>query len=360
MSSEPVRHAYADPASARVDAAFVAWGWPGWIWGTVCWLGVLLLAYPTTAALYRGEIGPLTPIQWIGQSLLYVFVFFPALVALVYQGGVFFVVLRVTAGGITVGRWFGARQVAYRSSDITTWRFVDRRSRDVPEAKSASRLRIDFSDGSWVRLSRHGWNFPRLEAWLRRWAPAAARPVWRLPDTRPSTYAFVVRDVRAMLVGLTALLNCSILTAMSLILILAPQSHPPSGVGAITPYAKPVVILFLSVFLGPFVAHATLKDVRVDAPRIHVKRWFGLIRRTYREDDIKSWRVTLDPNPPWWREVRESTLALRFTDGGNLVLMGHAANFHALLEYLRARASTRQDVRGSIESGVPASRRLIG
>lgn len=341
MSPERVRYPYANPTSARMNVAFVAWGWAGWIWAAACWLVYVLFTYPTAAAVYRGEIGPLSPIKWIVQSVLYSFVFLPPLVAALYAGWVFFVVLRLTADEITVGRWFGARRVTYRSRGITTWRFVNRRSQDVPEAKSASRLRIDFADGSWVRVSRYGWNFRRLEPWLRRWAPAAARPVWRLPDDQPATYAFVVRDVRAILFGLVGWVIFWLVTTCSALLILVPRPNPPSS-GDIIHYA---VMLIGSLIAGPFIAHATLKEIRVDAPRIHVKRWFGLIHRTYREGDIKWWRVSLDPNPPWWREAREASLVLSFANGPKLIVQGQAANFHALLEYLRARVAAREEVR---------------
>jgi hypothetical protein len=336
MRPERVRRAHADPTSARQSAAFVVWGWPGWIWGIMCWLAYVYCTYPTAGGVYRGEYGPMSPIQWIGQSFLYAFVFVPPLIAVLYAGWVFFVVLRVTADGITVGRWFGARPVSYRSSDITTWRFVDRRSRDVSDAKSASRLRIDFADGSWVRVSRYGWNFRGLEAWLRQRAHGAARPVWQLPDDRPSS-AFVVRDLRTMLLGIVAWVISWVTAGCCAILILALRSRPSSG-----HVIENAVMFFVFLILGPLAGHLTLKSVRVEASRIHVRRWFGLIRRTYHDDDIKWWRVSLDPNPPWWREAREASLVLHFAAGPTLVVAGHAANFHGLHEYVRARASSRQ------------------
>jgi hypothetical protein len=321
-----------------------------------CWLGVLYFTYPTASAVYRGEIGPLSPIQWVVQSVLYAVVFLPLFVGILYQGWVFFVVTRITGDRITLGRWFGARRTAYRSTDITTWRFVDRRSRDVPEAKLASRLRIDFSDGSWIRLSRYGWNFRRLEAWLRRWAPAAARPVWRLPDDQPSRYAFVVRDVGGMFFGLMGWVMFWLIGTCCALLILVPRSPPPSSGDVI----NNALMFFVSLVLGPFFAHLTLKDVRVDAPRIHVKRWFGLIQRTYREDDIAWWRVSLDAKPPKWHERQEASLVVRFADKASIVVMGNAANFLALLEYLRARALARHDVRRSAKTRWIAARRLVG
>ena len=356
MSADRVRHPCANPASSRQDDSFVAWGWLECIAGIACWLGVLYFTYPTTSAVYRGEIGPLSPIQWVAQSALYAIVFLPAFVAILYLAWVFFVVLRVTGERITIGRWFGAHRVTYHPSDITTWRFVDRRAQDVPEAKSASRLRIDFADGSWVRLSRHGWNFRRLEAWLRRAAPAAARPVWRLPDDQPSAHAFVVRHVGATLLGLTAWVVLWLFSVCSALLVLVPRT-PPRSLGA---NIHDTVMFFVWLILGPVAAYVTVKDVRVDAPRIHVKRWFGLIQRTYREDDIAWWRVSLDPKPPWWRERRHASIVIRFADKASVVVMENAANFHALLEYLRARALERHDVRQSTKTRWIAARRLVG
>jgi hypothetical protein len=356
VSSDRVRHPSADLASSRQNDGFVAWGWPGWIGGIACWLGVLYFAYPTASAVYRGEIGPLSPIQWVVQSALYAIVFLPAFVAILYLGWAAFVVLRLTGDRITLGRWFGAHRVTYRPGDITTWRFVDRRAQDVTEAKSASRLRIDFADGSWVRLSRYGWNFRRLEAWLRRWAPGAARPVWRLPDDQPSAHAFVVRDVGATFLGLTGWVVLWLFSVCSALLVLVPRTPAPS-LGA---NIHNTVMFFVWLILGPFIAYITVKDVRVDAARIDVKRWFGLIQRTYREDEIAWWRVSLDPKPPWWRERRHASIVIRFADKASVVVMENAANFHALLEYLRARALARHDVRQSTKTRWIGARRLVG
>jgi hypothetical protein len=341
MSPQRVSYTDTDVASAP----FVAWGWTGWLWGIVCWLTFLYFVYLNAAALYRGEIGPMSPLAWTSTILVYVVVFFPAGVGVLYVGWVFFVFLRLRPDGITVSRWLGIQRTAYSPGDITIWRFVNRRSLDVPEAKSASRIRIEFADGSWVRLSRYGWNFRRVEAWLRQHAPAAGRPVWRLPDHGPSTVSFVVRDVGAWLVGLMILVICLTVAVCCVLLIFARRAQDVAGDENLVRYAKPTVMFFVMLIGGPIAARLMLKDVRIEAAGIHVVRWFGLTRRTYREDDITWWRVSLDPNPPWWREARVPSLAFHLSDGAIIVVMGNAANFHRLHEYLCARASGRQQVR---------------
>lgn len=352
MSSEQLRHAYADP-SARQDAGFVACAWTGWIWGLVPWLGVVYYAFPTVWAVYHGKLTPLPPSLWVARGLFFVFAFLFLPAFALYAGWAFFAVVRVGADKITVGRWFGARQSVYRSSDITTWRLVDRRLREVSDAKSASRLRIDFADGSWVRMSRYAWNFRSLEAWLRRRAASAGGPAARGSSAPRSTQRFVVRDVLMMFAVLGMWVCCWMIVAYDLATTFSRRLHPPSGLGDVALHLLWFVMAFLLPFIfGPLAAHGLLKEVRVDAPHIHVDRWFGLSRRTYREDDIKTWRVSLDPNPPWWRHARESSLVLRFADGASVFVMEHATNFHALYDYLRDRALTREDVRRSAKSGV--------
>jgi hypothetical protein len=353
MSSQRLRYAHTNFASARQDAAFLAWGWPGWFWGIVCWLTFLHFSYPTAIALYRGEIGPMSPLEWGLTIVVYMIVFLFPGAGVLYASWVFFVFVRAAPHAITVNRWFGLHRVAYPPSDVTIWRFVNRRSLDVPDAKSASRLRIEFADGSWVRVSRYAWNFRRLEAWLRQYAPAAGRPVWRLPDDGPSSRSFVVRDVGGMLFGLMVWVICWTGTVCC-VLMIGRLSRDTATHGHFMRYAKLTVMFFASLIFGPVFARFMLKDVRIDAAGIHVERWFGLTRRTYREGDVTWWRVSLDPNPPWWREARQSSLAFRLLDGATILVTGNAANFHRLHEFLSAHASARQQVRSTAKKALSA------
>ena len=348
MSLRQLRHAHVDAKPAHYIPGFVAWSWTGWIGGMVLWFLYVYFTYPTASAVARGEIGPMSLSQWVATSLLYVFVFLPPLVLSLYVGWLFFVVLRITGDRITVGRWFGAQQAAYSSTDIARWCFIGHRSREVSEAKSAWRIRIDFSDGSWVRLSRFAWNFRRLEAWLRGHAPVAFSAG---PDSgiRRPPHTFVVRDVGMALIGIFGWVICWVVSAMCLMLIHGLKSGAVPSPGGIGSYVGPIAMGVITFLGGPYLAYCTGNVVRVDAPHIHVHRWWGLIQRTYREDDIKSWRVSLDPNPPWWRAPKGSSLVLRFVAGGSLLLGGQAANFHALHAYLKSRLALREQVRPARE-----------
>lgn len=343
MSSAQLRYGDVEPDRARSPDPFAVWGWTGWVWGIVPWLIVVYYAYPPAWALYHGKLTPLAPGLWVLRGLYFVFVFILVPAWALYAGWVFFFVLRIAGDRITVGRWFGLRRRVYSASDIGAWHLVDRRVREVADARAASVLRIDFVDGSWVGMPRRAWNFRKLDAWLRERAswggavPAAA-------DALPSRYRFVVRDPVMVLMALAGWVLCWMFGLLSIAKTLSGEIRPQPGLGGVVLYMLGFVMTVLLPFiLGPLCAHLLLKKVRVDAPHIHVDRWFGLIRRTYREDDIKRWRVSLDPNPPWWRLARDASLLVHFADSTSVLVRKHATNFRLLHGYLRDRASSRQD-----------------
>jgi hypothetical protein len=342
MSSEPLRHAHSDSSSAREDAGFVVWGCTGWIAGILPWLGFVYFAYPLAWAAYHGRLASLPPMLWAPTGVLFLFVFVALPAFALYAGRIVFVVVRVFGDGITVGQWFGARRIVYRSSEIASWCLVDRRWRDVGETKSAKRLRIDFLDGSWVALSRYTWNFRRLEAWLRL-AASGAGPTQSTGAPR-SPHRFVVRDVLTLPLVLVVWVLYWTMVAYNLA---SPSWQRPVDIASAIVWV--VMAGLVPLVLGSLCAHVVLDELRVDAPHIHVRRWFGLVRRTYREDDIKSWRASHDSNPPWWRQgaADGSYLLLRFADGAPVYVTGGAANFRALLRYLRDGVPTREDIRRS-------------
>lgn len=349
MSSEQIRHAYAEQEAASHAPGFVVCSWSRWIAGILPWLLVVFFAYPPARALYHGTLNPLPPRLWLATALYFVLVFVVVPAFALGAGWILFFILRVGADRITVGRWFGARQRIYRASDITSWRLSDRRRREVPDAKSASVLRIDFADGSWLIVSRNAWNFRKLDAWLRRWAPSTGSVATQALNGPRSTYRFVVRDLAMMFIGLTTCVLLWMVTAANIGDVLS-RPLPPPRVGEIALYALWLVLEIVAPFIfGLLGVHFLLREVWVDAPYIRIKQWFRLSQRTYREEDIKFWRVSLNLNPPWWRQKRDSSLVLRFTDGPSVVVMGGAANFHALHEYLRDRAGSRQEVRRAVE-----------
>jgi hypothetical protein len=168
MSSQQLRHVHIDLPSARSDAGFVAFAWTRWFWGIGAWLPFVYYGYPLLWNIYHGTLKPLAPALWPTRALFFVFAFVACPALALYAGWIAFVVLRIDADRITVGRWFGARKRDYRASDVGQWVLFDGRSRVVTDVKSASALRIDFLDGSWVSIPRLAPNFRKLEAWLRR------------------------------------------------------------------------------------------------------------------------------------------------------------------------------------------------
>jgi hypothetical protein len=350
ISSEAIRYGYPDADSAHRADRFAVWGSTRWIWAVAPWLLVLYFAYPVVWATYHARLPELPPSLWLARALYFAIVFILVPAQALYAGWIAFVVLRVTGDRITVGRWFGVRQRAYCGSDVATWRLFDGRSREVREANSASGLRIDFTDGSWVSMSRRTWNYKKLEAWLGRWVGPEAGVVSRASNAAFPTHRFVVRDIATKFLALMWWALCWIMVA-GVVRTLPGRFGRPSELGDVALYALALVIPFV---LGPLCAHLVLKDVRVDAARIHVHRWFGLIRRTYHEDDIKAWRVRPDSGSPL-RQKGDSSLLLRFADGTWVFVTARAINFCALHSYLRDRAASRQAVPRGGERSATAS-----
>jgi hypothetical protein len=337
VSAQQIRYRCAEPDRARAADAFAAWGWTGWTWGILSWFLVLYLAYPVLWTLFHGKLPPVTPAVGIQMAVYFVFTLIAVPAFALYASWVFFVVLRVTNDRITVGRWFGLRRRVYRASEISEWTLVDRRVRSVADVRQASRLRIDFLDGSWVGMPRWSWNFQKLEAWLAQRAGWGAAVGTAPPRAPTSTYHFMVRDVGMMLVAPTVWALCWMIGARYLAGVLSGKVPPPTDVGGVAILA----LVLVPVIAGPLCVHVLAATVRVDAPRIQVNRWFGLVRRTYHEDDIKFWRLSVDANhPPGW----DRSLLLWFADGARVSVMSAAINFRTLREYLRDRASSREQV----------------
>jgi hypothetical protein len=104
-----------------------------------------------------------------------------------------------------------------------------------------------------------------------------------------------------------------------------------------------MLIGLVLLILGPVFAHLLVK-VHVDAPRIRLDRWFGLIGRTYHENDIKTWSLSSAQKSDG-HQVRDPSLILRFADGALVVLTARTVNFHTLHHYLLSQAASREDLR---------------
>jgi hypothetical protein len=317
--------------------------------GVLPWLFVFYYAYPILWRVSHGQLTPLPPRMWVLGALFYVFVFVALPAVALYMGSIAFVVVRIDGDRITVGRWFGAWRRVYQASEVGTWHLVDRRTRRVAEVAAASMLRIDFLDGSWVSMPRYAWSFRKLDQWLRNGASSLAGVAASPPCVSPSPYRFVVRDPGMTVMVCFGWLLCWMVGALSITDTLSGKLGQPSGLGGLAWYALGLVVMgLLPLILGPLGAHLLLKVVRVDATGIHVHRWFGLVRRTYHEADIKSWRLSVDSNPPRRRHARDS-LRLTFTDGASVFVTERATNFRLLHDYLRERVSARRDA-GRISS----------
>jgi hypothetical protein len=343
VSSDQLRHVHIDVPSARPNAGFVAFAWTRWLWGIGAWLPFVYYAYPALWSIYHGTLKPVAPALWPAQALFFVVVFLALPAFALYAGWMAFVVVRIDADRLIVGRWFGARKRVYRASDIGQCLLFDGRSRMVTDQKSAASLRVDFLDGSWVSMSRHAPNFRKLEAWLRQSASAETSRASDTSSTR--VYRLVAHAPAGTFLGLTGWAVCWMIGSLFIGTELSKALQSPRGIGGAT---LPSLVFLLSglalIILGPVCAHLLLRKVRVDAPRIRLDRWLGLIRRTYYEDDIKTWRVSSAPKPGA-RQARDPSLVLRFADGAWVVLTARAVNFHSLHGYLLDRAASLEDAR---------------
>ena len=342
VSSPPIRYASTESEHAGAASGFAVWAWTTWIWGILPWVVFIVFAEPIVSAFYRGELKPAPVAVWVAVGL-YDFLILVVLPAwAMYASWIYFSVVRVAGDCITVGRWFGVRSTVFRPSDIVTWRSGDWRWREVPEGRSAWKLRIDFSDGSWLRLSRTAWNFRKLEAWLQLWVPSRDSAARLASNATTSSCHFRVRDTRLTLIGLFAWVVTWIMSAMSVNSFLYWRAQTPSGTEAVVVYVVRLILIAVTFVVGPLCGYVAFKDVRVNGSRIDVVRWFGLSRRTYHEDDIKTWHARLDPKPPSRRKTDEPKITIRFADGAGVVVLGSAGNFDGLHQYLRARASSRE------------------
>jgi hypothetical protein len=212
----------------------------------------------------------------------------------------------------------------------TGWHFVDRRSRRVADVKTASMVWIDFLDGSWVSLPRYAWNFRTLHQWLRSSTARSPQP------------RFVVRAPGMTLLVLVGWSVCWFIGVLFLTETLAGKLGEPSGVAGIALYGLGLVMGIVPLILGPLCAHLRLQVVRIDAARIQVDRWCGLLRRTYHEGDIVSWRLGVESKPPRGCEAQATSIRLVMVDGASVFVMARATNFRLLHDFLRDRVPSRQ------------------
>lgn len=348
MSAQQRGHTRGKPESGPQDSGFLVWSWAGWVWGIASCLVFVYFAYPLLSAVYYSGLTTSTPSVWVVKGF-YFTTLFTASGALALQATwMLFVVIRVAGDRITIARWFGLHRRIYHPNDVGTWRLVDHESRDVNETKSASTLIIHFLEGSLVSVSRHTWNFRQLEEWLRSRASGGTGSTRPASDASPSQCRFVVRDPLRILMGVGVCAACWMLAAQSIALTFLRPLHPTSVANTAAGYVVALVMVIVLLVLGPLAAHAVLREVRVEAPRICVQWWFGLIRRTYLEDDIKTWQLSIDDDPPWWRSARDS-IRLTFADGPSVSITARAINFRVLQRYLRDRVWSRQE--SAVEQG---------
>lgn len=330
VSTSQLRHAL-PPAAAAARDRFAVLGWTRWPIGILPWLFVFYYAYPILWRASHGTLTPLPPRMWAVGALFLVFVFVALPAVALLAGWIAFVVLRVEGDRIMVGRWFGAWRRVYTASELGGWHFVDRRSRRVADVKRASMLWIDFLDGSWVNLPRYAWNFRTLHQWLRSSNVGS-------PQSR-----FVVRAPGTTILGLVGWSYCWFIGALFLTETLSGKRGEPSGLGEVALYGLGVVMMgIVPVIAGPLCAHLLLQVVRIDASRIQVDRWFGLVRRTYHEGDIASWRLRVESKPPRGCEAQVTSVRLLMVDGASVFVTARATNFRLLHDFLRDRVPSRQ------------------
>lgn len=351
VSSEQIRDRYAERDAAHRGDRFAVWAWSAWVVGIVPWLIVFYYAYPVLWGLSHGKLTPSAPGMWVLRGLYFLFVFIAVPAFALYASSIFFVVLRVAGERLTVGRWFGARSRVYGASEVGAWHLSDGHSRRVADARAASMVSIDFLDGSFVSMPRRAWNFRALVEWLRRWDTSAGGVDMHASNGAPTTYRFVVQRPGVGFFVLAAWVMGWMVGGLSIARTLSGPLGPHVGLHGVAWYALGLVMLGLMPLLaGPLCVHFLLREVRVDAPHIQIDRWFGLIRRTYHENDIESWHLSVDSEPPQGRHARDSSLLLRFADGRSVFVRERATNFRHLHEYLRDRAGSREDVPRSVKA----------